>query len=120
MRAIVLTIIALSLAACAGDRGLRELRSSTGGPDEFLVSPNAPLELPENFELPSPTPGAVNLTDINPNANAVARTRTRGAPLLWLGSRSISRGRIDPVYPAHGSRTESEKTAYTLAIPPIR
>jgi hypothetical protein len=72
MRAIVLAVLALSLAACSGDRGLRDMRTSGGGPDEFAVTPNAPLELPQDLALPTPTPGAGNLTDINPNANAIA------------------------------------------------
>ena len=84
MRAIVLAVLALSLAACSGDRTLRDMRTSNGGPDEFSVTPNAPLELPQDLTLPTPTPGAGNLTDINPNANAIAA----------LGGRPFSAGGV--------------------------
>ena len=72
MRGILLAILALGLAACSGDRSLRDMRSSDGGPDEFAVAPNAPLEVPPDLSLPTPTPGGSNLTDIDPNANAIA------------------------------------------------
>ena len=72
MRAIVLVSLALLLAACSGGGGLRDMSSTSGGPDEFSVTPTAPLTLPENLELPAPTPGGANLTDVNPNANAIA------------------------------------------------
>lgn len=64
----------VSLAACAGgDRGLRDLRSNGGGPDEFRVLPVNPLILPNDIDnLPPPTPGGVNRTDPTPNADAVA------------------------------------------------
>jgi hypothetical protein len=63
----------LTLAACAGgDRGLRDLRSSNGGPDEFRVMPMEPLILPNDVtNLPTPTPGAGNLSDPTPVADAV-------------------------------------------------
>jgi hypothetical protein len=73
-RAIVV-IAPLALAAC-GDGGIAgTLRSSgvTSTPDEFLVLPTRPLEMPENFTaLPSPTPGAVNRVDIQPHVEAIA------------------------------------------------
>lgn len=31
-----------------------------GAPDEFLIIPNAPLQLPPSFELTRPTPGAIS------------------------------------------------------------
>ncbi len=64
----------LMLAACGGgDRGLRDLRSNSGGPDEFSVLPVAPLEMPANLSsLPAPTPGGRNLVDPTPKADAIA------------------------------------------------
>lgn len=64
----------LALTACAGgNRGLRDLRSNSGGPDEFRVQPSAPLIMPTNLSnLPRPTPGGSNLSDPTPNADAVA------------------------------------------------
>lgn len=66
--------VILALAACAGgDHGLRDLRSSGGGPDEFRVMPMGPLTLPDDLNtLPTPTPGGSNITDPTPAADAVA------------------------------------------------
>lgn len=63
----------LTLAACAGgDRGLRDLRSSGGGPDEFRVMPMEALVLPNGVaNLPTPTPGSSNRADPTPVADAV-------------------------------------------------
>lgn len=74
MTRIILCIgMMLSLAACANDRGLRDLRSLNGGPDEFRVLPSNPLIMPSDVtNLPTPTPGGANITDPNPNGDAVA------------------------------------------------
>ena len=65
----------LVLSACgSGDREprLMNLRSSTDGPDEFAIIPPKPLQLPTDLAaLPEPTPGAGNLTDQNPMADAI-------------------------------------------------
>lgn len=74
MKLILCIGMLLTLSACAGgDRGLRDLRSNGGGPDEFAVLPVAPLVMPTDVTtLPAPTPGGANLTDPTPNADAVA------------------------------------------------
>lgn len=74
MKAIICMAMLLVLTACAGgDRGLRDLRSNGGGPDEFQVLPVNPLILPNDVtNLPTPTPGGTNRTDPAPNADAVA------------------------------------------------
>lgn len=66
----------LTLAAC-GDRdgvpSLMNVRSTTAGPDEFGIIPPKPLELPTDLAaLPEPTPGGLNRTDRDPQAEAVA------------------------------------------------
>lgn len=72
-RLILCATLLAALAACGNDRGLRDLRSSAGGPDEFSVLPVAPLILPSDLNnLPTPTPGGSNITDPSPNADAVA------------------------------------------------
>ncbi|MCO4848476.1 MAG: DUF3035 domain-containing protein [Yoonia sp.] len=72
-KAILAIFGALALAACsAGERPLHDMRSSTGGPDEFSVMPVAALELPDTFTLPTPTPGASNRTDADPKGDAIA------------------------------------------------
>ena len=71
MGLIILTTT-VALAGC-GSKGLRELQQPGAGPDEFLVMPAKPLTPPENYtSLPTPTPGGANLTDQNPQADAVA------------------------------------------------
>lgn len=62
----------LVLSACAS--GEPELMNLTvgEGPDEFAIVPPKPLAMPETLaELPTPTPGGANLTDRNPEAEAV-------------------------------------------------
>ncbi|MEM7520698.1 MAG: DUF3035 domain-containing protein [Pseudomonadota bacterium] len=64
MRSIAtLCLISLVLSACS-DRGLRQLRTTSDGPDEFMIQPTKPLEAPASYsELPTPTPGQANLAD---------------------------------------------------------
>jgi hypothetical protein len=66
--------VIVMLTACAGgDRGLRDLRSNGGGPDEFRVMPVGELVMPSDvMNLPAPTPGQSNRTDPTPSADAVA------------------------------------------------
>ena len=71
-KAILVILAAATLAACSsGTRPLHDMRSASGGPDEFTVLPVGALEIPENRSLPTPTPGATNLTDPTPKANAI-------------------------------------------------
>lgn len=66
-------IIALGLAACGGNKGLRDLSDPGAGPEEFGIVPNKPLETPDNYQaLPAPTPGQANLVDATPKQDAVA------------------------------------------------
>lgn len=66
----------LTLAACGnGDKvpSLMNIRSTTAGPDEFGIIPPKALEMPEDLAvLPEPTPGGMNRTDRDPEAEAVA------------------------------------------------
>jgi hypothetical protein len=66
---------ALALAGCA-EGGLGTYLRDSGiaqTPDEFMVLPTRPLEMPANLSaLPPPTPGAPNRVDYQPNAEAVA------------------------------------------------
>lgn len=61
------------LSACAPSTPqLMNLRSSTGGPDEFAILPPKSLEMPGNLAaLPPPTPGGANLTDRDPAGDAI-------------------------------------------------
>lgn len=71
----LLLIAVLAVAACSGDQrdiSLRDLRSFTGGPDEFSIIPGKELQTPKDLStLPAPTPGGSNLTDQDPLGDAV-------------------------------------------------
>ena len=71
LRLILCSMLMLTLAACAGDRGLRDLRTNGGGPDEFRVQPMGQLVMPSDVNN-LPIPGGSNLADPTPNADAVA------------------------------------------------
>lgn len=82
----ILLGFALVLAGCA-DNGLKTVRKPGNGPDEFLVLPSKPLTAPESYTfLPPPTPGGANLTDQNPNADAVAALGGNPAAVASAGS----------------------------------
>lgn len=69
----LILIMALGLAACGGNKGLRDLSDPAAGPEEFAIVPNKPLETPDNFNaLPAPTPGSANLVDATPKQDAIA------------------------------------------------
>jgi hypothetical protein len=66
---------ALALSACDRNKDvapkLLNIKSNQDGPDEFGVLPSKPLTLPDDVTaLPEPTPGAGNLTDVTPLADA--------------------------------------------------
>ena len=67
--------LALTMSACSGKREpqLLNLNAGSDTPDEFAILPGKPLQTPENItDLPAPTPGASNLTDPTPKADAVS------------------------------------------------
>jgi hypothetical protein len=67
-------VIVLALLFCAGcaNKGLRDLRTNSDGPDEFMIQPAKPLTAPDNYaDLPAPTPGQGNLTDRSALAEGV-------------------------------------------------
>ena len=66
-----LVLISLALAGCAND-GLRDIRGTAKGPDEFMIKPVKPLTEPADYtSLPVPTPGQANLTDRNAIAEGI-------------------------------------------------
>lgn len=76
-RAILLIVaVGAVLAGCGPNRDItmRNLdRTSGDGPEEFAVMPVKPLQQPQSYNaLPAPTPGAANLTDPTPKADAIA------------------------------------------------
>jgi len=65
MRWALVAFLIAGLAACSP--------SESDGPDEFGVVPALPLEQPENYtDLPTPTPGSGNRTDIRPDVDTAS------------------------------------------------
>lgn len=64
----------LILASCGEDKiagTLQEASLANGAPDEFLVLPQKPLEIPEDLSvLPTPDPTAGSRVEIDPHAGA--------------------------------------------------
>jgi hypothetical protein len=84
MRIPLSVIILAGTVAVAGcsNQGLRQLRAPGTGPDEFAIVPPKPLTQPADYAvLPAPTPGGGNLTDQNPEADAVAALGGRPSAL---------------------------------------
>jgi hypothetical protein len=90
----------LALSACSNDKipTLMNVRSDSNGPDEFSILPPKPLEMPASLsELPEPTLGGSNLTDPNPNDDAI----------LALGGKPNTTGKVaagDSALYAHATR----------------
>ena len=84
----LLLVVMLGLSACTGrDGGFLNLRDTDQtGPDEFGILPGKPLQTPQSYsELPEPTPGAANITDPTPKADAVAALGGNPAALSATG-----------------------------------
>ncbi|GGL57134.1 DUF3035 domain-containing protein [Wenxinia marina] len=71
-KSLVLAAALAALGACtATDGSLHQLDAPGGGPDEFSIMPQRPLQLPATTALPPPTPGGRNRADIAPLSDAV-------------------------------------------------
>jgi hypothetical protein len=80
---MLLPVLLLMLGGCGGDGLAGALRSTgaAGTPDEFLVLPTRPLEMPTDMNaLPPPVPGARNRVDYEPREIAVTGLTGRPAP----------------------------------------
>jgi len=62
MRALIFSVLALTLTTACSNRGADGVGFREIGPEKssFLVTPAAPLETPPAFVLPAPTPGGTN------------------------------------------------------------
>lgn len=95
----------LVLAGCQNGGVAQGLRSAgvAGTPDEFMVLPTRPLEMPQDLAmLPPPTPGTSNRVDYHPHEQAVAGLT--GRPTLTTAGGEglvVAAGPVDP-----GVRTE--------------
>ncbi|NIZ61919.1 DUF3035 domain-containing protein [Sedimentitalea sp. CY04] len=91
---VIFVTTALAISGC-GSSGLRELQQPSTGPDEFMVMPAGQLTPPENYALlPTPTPGGSNLTDQNPQADAVVALGGNPAALNSGGGVPTSDGAL--------------------------
>ncbi|MGJ8585676.1 MAG: DUF3035 domain-containing protein [Marinosulfonomonas sp.] len=98
-------VLAVSLAACSNKPPRLMAHANGDGPDEFTVLPKKPLEDPKSYaELPVPTPGGSNRTDVNPevdialalggSAAAVTRSGISASDRALIAS--ASRYGVDP------------------------
>lgn len=112
--AVVLAAAAWALSGCQGGGLAGFLRRSGVGtsPDEFLVLPTKPLEMPADLAaLPPPTPGAANLVDPNPDIDAVAALTGRAQP-AGAASAAALVASAGPVDPQIRSRLAAEDAIY--------
>ncbi len=109
-----LIIAACALAGCQGNTLASRLRAAGvgGAPDEFLVLPTKPLEMPQDLAaLPPPTPGGANLVDPQPEADAVAALTGRpGAPGSASGAVLVARA--GPIQPGVRGQLAKEDAVY--------
>lgn len=112
---IALVASMLAVAGC-GSQDLRNVRTNSAGPDEFLILPAKPLERPANYtDLPPPTPGGTNLTDPQPGADAVAALGGRPSAMVDQGVPSSDAGLVSYVsrngVPANIRQTTAQEDA---------
>jgi Protein of unknown function (DUF3035) len=72
--AFLLLPLVLAISGCGqgGVAGVLRSSGATSTPDEFLVLPTRPLEIPDNLaSLPPPTPGAPSRVEYQPESIAV-------------------------------------------------
>ena len=69
----IAALAAMTLAGCEqGTPQLMNVRAQDRSPDEFAILPTRPLQTPPSYAaLPPPTPGGVNRTDPQPEAEAI-------------------------------------------------
>jgi len=95
---IVISMLAgLGLSACSRDKEpeLMNIRANRGTPDEFLILPNKPIEIPEDLaSLPQPAPGGKNRVDPTPHEDAVAALGGNPARLAASGAPRADAGLI--------------------------
>lgn len=102
VRGIAITAV-IGLSAC-GSNQLMNIETGQNSPDEFAILPTRPLTMPPDLALlPAPTPGGANMTDPNPNADAVAALGGNPARLADQGIAAS-----DSALVAHATRRGSD------------
>ena len=110
--AVSFLALALALCACSRNTVDGELRSASS-PDEFMVLPTKPLEMPGDMAaLPPPTPGARNRVDYEPREEAVASLTGRETAVAGTASAGSVIARSGPADPSIRARLASEDVAW--------
>lgn len=117
MRVISLTIGIAALAglvACGNDAKLMNLSSGQSSPDEFGILPTRPITMPPDLALlPTPTPGGANITDPNPEADAVAALGGNPGALVDQGVAATDQGLV--AYASRGGNDPAIRTTLARA-----
>lgn len=93
----------VGLSAC-GSTQLMNIETGQNSPDEFAILPTRPLTMPPDLALlPAPTPDGANITDPNPNADAVAAL---GGNPVRLADQGVATS--DGALVAHAARRGSD------------
>ncbi len=71
-RVVLVTSLALGLAACSGDELTRTFGLTRDAPDEFRVTTRAPLSMPPDLTLRPPRPGATRPQEMTQSEQAEA------------------------------------------------
>ena len=123
-RAAALVLAALALGGCAegGVAGTLRAAGVVSKPDEFLVLPTRPLEMPQNLTaLPPPTPGTLNRVDYHPRAEAIAGLTGRPQAPAASGAALVARaGPVDPSVRAAAGRRGRRRGAPDTPRPAAR
>lgn len=99
--ALMIGLAATLVVAGCGDGRLMNTRAGQTSPDEFAILPTRALTMPPDLAiLPTPTPGGANITDPNPQAEAVAAL---GGSPARLSDQGV--GAADQALVAHAART---------------
>jgi hypothetical protein len=121
LAATALTLAALALAGCgegglAG--GLRSVGVGTSSPDEFLVLPTRPLEVPPDLTaLPPPTPGRPDRVAYDPRTEAI--TALRGSPTAASPPASDLVATVGPAAPGIRAILAEEDVVYRRQNQPL-
>lgn len=102
LRLTALLLATLALGGCAegGVAGVLRSAGAGGTPDEFMVLPTKPLEMPADMAaLPAPTPGASNRVDYHPDVEAVASLTGKETAAAGTASAGALIARAGPVAP---------------------
>lgn len=114
--AVLFLPLAMILGGCSDGGVAGALRSSgvTSTPDEFLVLPTRPLEMPDNLAaLPVPTPGQPSRVEYQPEAVAVAGlTGQEVSARTASGAALLARAGVASNDPLIRQRLAEEDAAY--------